>query len=108
MVISPRQLGNPYNQSHTEWKITLGMATGLPAIVSPQPSYLDVVERAAHPEAVVVCDHDQAWLEAFERATEGCEFSEKREAAVDVVRRYYASSVVAEMHRQAVQEVLAA
>lgn len=108
VVVSPRQLGNPYNQSHTEWKITLGMAAGLPAIVSPQPSYLDVAERAAHPEAVVVCNDDGDWLQAFERAIEGCEHSEKCEAAVDVVRRYYAASVVAEMHWQAVQEVLAA
>jgi hypothetical protein len=108
VAVSPRQLGNPYNQSHTEWKITLGMAAGLPTIASPQPSYLDVAERAAHPEAVVVCDDDRDWLQAFERAIEGCEHSEKCEAAADVVRRYYATSVVAEMHWQAMQEVLAA
>jgi hypothetical protein len=108
VVISPRDLTNPYNQSHTEWKITLGMAAGLPAIASPQPSYLDVAARASHPGAVTICDNDQDWLKAFELALDGAEFSEKREAAVDVVRRHYSTSVVAAMHLREMQSLLAA
>jgi hypothetical protein len=108
VVVSPRRLGNPYNQSHTEWKITLGMAAGLPAIASPQPSYLDVAERADHPEAVVICNDEAEWQLAFERALEGCGHAEKREAAVDVVRRHYCTSVVAAMHLREMQSLLAA
>lgn len=106
VIISPRRLENPYNQSHTEWKITLGMAVGLPAIASPQPSYLDVAGFASHPKAVTICASDAEWCDAFKDALDGRDFEERSRASVDVVRRHYSTSVVAEMHSREVRELL--
>ena len=43
VIISPKHLSNGYEMAHTEYKISLGMAVGLPAIASPQPSYVEAV-----------------------------------------------------------------
>jgi glycosyltransferase involved in cell wall biosynthesis len=43
VIISPRKLVNAYELGHTEWKITLGMASGLPAVASPQQSYVEAI-----------------------------------------------------------------
>ena len=106
VIISPRQLANPYNQSHTEWKITLGMAVGLPVIASPQPSYLDVAKLAAHPKAVTICASDADWCDAFGEAMGEVDFQDRSRASVDVVQSHYASSVVAKMHSREMLELL--
>jgi hypothetical protein len=106
VIISPRQLANPYNQSHTEWKITLGMAAGLPAIASPQPSYLDVAEIADHPKAVTICGSDADWCDAFAEAMGDVDFEDRSRASLDVVQRHYSSSVVAKMHSREMLELL--
>jgi glycosyltransferase involved in cell wall biosynthesis len=98
VILSPRLLDNPYNQSHTEWKITLGLACGLPAITSPQPSYLTVAERCRNPRTVCICNDDDAWRAAFEEALEGKNAEEKRASAREVVRQYYSTKVVASQH----------
>jgi glycosyltransferase involved in cell wall biosynthesis len=43
IIISPKRLVNAYELGHTEYKITLGMACGLPAVASPQQSYLEAI-----------------------------------------------------------------
>jgi glycosyltransferase involved in cell wall biosynthesis len=43
IIISPKRLCNAYEMGHTEYKITLGMACGLPAVASPQPSYVEAI-----------------------------------------------------------------
>src|SRR2546421_6523401 len=35
VIVSPKRLVNGYELGHTEWKITLGMAAGPPAVASP-------------------------------------------------------------------------
>ena len=106
VVISPRNLSNPYNQSHTEWKITLGMAAGLPAVASPQPSYVDVSARATHQDAVRICANDADWCEAFECAMDESNYAKKSAAAIEVVRNFYSTSIVARMHVNEVQKAL--
>lgn len=106
VIISPRGLENPYNQSHTEWKITLGMAAGLPAIASPQQSYLDVLERAADPSAVTICGSSEEWREALEAAFEGSSHDLASNAARKTVEAHYLSEVVARKHRFAVDSIL--
>lgn len=44
VIVSPKRLVNAYELAHTEWKITLGMAAGLPAVASPQQSYVEAIE----------------------------------------------------------------
>jgi len=64
VIVSPRYLDSPYNRSHTEWKLTLGLACGLPGIGSPQPSY---VEAAAFSQgALQICGDENQWKEAIE------------------------------------------
>lgn len=106
VVISPRFLENPYNQSHTEWKITLGMACGLPAIASPQPSYLDVRDRSARGSAVTICESCEEWKTAFETARRDGWHAEASEAARRVFLEHYATEVVAPRHVDAVKAVL--
>jgi glycosyltransferase involved in cell wall biosynthesis len=45
VIISPKDLANGYEMGHSEYKITLGMAIGLPAVASPQPSYIEAVSH---------------------------------------------------------------
>jgi glycosyltransferase involved in cell wall biosynthesis len=43
IIISPKRLNNAYEVAHTEYKIALGMAAGLPAVASPQQSYIEAI-----------------------------------------------------------------
>ena len=106
VVISPRFLDNHYNLSHTEWKITLGMACGLPAIASPQPSYLDVAVRCEDPGAVRICKTDEDWKAAFEEALEGNNHEQKSLSAREVVQRHYSTGVVAATHVEVLARLL--
>jgi glycosyltransferase involved in cell wall biosynthesis len=45
VIVSPKDLANGYEMGHTEYKIALGMAVGLPAVASPQPSYVEAVSH---------------------------------------------------------------
>jgi len=107
VVISPRFLDNPYNLSHTEWKITLGMACGLPAIASPQPSYLDVAVRCGFPRTVSICKTDEEWREAFGESLEGKDLEQKAFSARDVALRHYSTSVVAAEHADVLARLIA-
>lgn len=46
VIVSPRYLDSPYNRSHTEWKVTLGLVCGLSGLASPQPSYIEAAEES--------------------------------------------------------------
>jgi glycosyltransferase involved in cell wall biosynthesis len=106
VIISPRLLDNPYNRSHTEWKITLVMACGLPAIASPQKSYLDVLERAADPSAVTICRSSEEWREALEEAFDMTQHVAASNAARMTVETHYVSEVMATQHLKAVHCIL--
>src|SRR5579862_5197193 len=43
VIVSPKRLANGYELAHSEYKITLGMAAGLPAVASPQRSYVEAI-----------------------------------------------------------------
>lgn len=107
VIISPRTLDTPYNHSHTEWKITLGMACGLPAIASPVPSYRDVADRTA-PEAIRICESDAEWSAAFDAilSASQTESVEAARAAVAVVETEYCTEVVAPRHLEAVESII--
>lgn len=60
-IISPRTLNNGYNLGHTEYKISLGMARNLPAIASPQPSYVTALSRGGG----IICHTPNEWIEAL-------------------------------------------
>lgn len=97
VIVSPKQLVNPYELAHTEWKITLGMAIGLPAVASPQQSYVEAIE---HLGGGIVADSTAEWCEAFDRL----ESPSLREVigrnAERTVRELYATPVVARRYLQ--------
>ncbi len=44
IIISPKRIANAYERAHTEYKIALGMEMGLPAVASPQASYVEALD----------------------------------------------------------------
>jgi glycosyltransferase involved in cell wall biosynthesis len=64
IMLSPKRLINAYEMAHTEYKISLGMGVGLPAVASPQPSY---VEAIGHRGGGIVADTLDEWRDALIR-----------------------------------------
>jgi glycosyltransferase involved in cell wall biosynthesis len=60
-IISPKRLVNGYELGHTEWKITLGMATALPALASPQRSYVEALQGGGG----IVAESRDDWITAL-------------------------------------------
>jgi glycosyltransferase involved in cell wall biosynthesis len=63
IIVSPKRLVNAYEMGHTEYKITLGMAVGLPAIASPQPSYVEALAAGGG----IIADTAGEWRAALDR-----------------------------------------
>jgi glycosyltransferase involved in cell wall biosynthesis len=82
------------------------MACGLPAIASPQQSYLDVLERAADPSAITICGSPEQWREALERALDRSRHVIASKAARKTVETHYVSEVAARQHLQAMHSIL--
>ena len=98
VIVSPRYLDTPYNLSHTEWKITLGMACELPAIASPVPSYVDAGGRS-EPGAVSICRSDDDWTAALEHfLSDPARLSDAGANAFETVKQFYETGVVARQH----------
>jgi glycosyltransferase involved in cell wall biosynthesis len=90
-IISPKRLVNAYELGHTEWKITLGMAVALPAVASPQRSYVEALEGGGG----IVADSDEDWIAAFESI---CDPDVRRELggkARATVEERYSTPIVA-------------
>ena len=106
VFISPRFLDNTYNLGHTEWKITLAMASGTMVLCSPQPSYMTVSRLGG---GVRICDLDDDWSRAIEdvlaRKTDPCV---EGMAARKIVEAQYATPVVARRHAHFARSVLEA
>jgi glycosyltransferase involved in cell wall biosynthesis len=90
-IISPKRLVNGYELGHTEWKITLGMAAALPAVASPQRSYVEALEGGGG----IVADSREDWIAAFESL---CDPDVRRELggkARATVEERYSTPIVA-------------
>ena len=64
IMLSPKRLINAYEMAHTEYKITLGMAAGLPVVASPQQSYLEAIE---HRGGGIIANTPDEWRDALGR-----------------------------------------
>ena len=64
IIISPKRLTNGYEMGHTEYKIALGMAVGLPAVASPQHSYVEAIGYAG---GGVIAGNPEEWSAALNR-----------------------------------------
>ena len=101
-IVSPKRLVNGYELGHSEWKITLGMAAGLPAVASPQQSYVEAIE--AHGGGIVA-DSPEDWRAAFERLLDPAERAELGARARRTVEERYSTPVVARRYSDFLLEV---
>lgn len=92
VVISPKGLANSYDMGHTELKITVGMALGLPAIGSPQQSYREAI---SYKGGGFVVSTEAEWLEAFTRLQDWTVRREIGARARETVVEKYSVPVVA-------------
>ena len=92
-IVSPKRLVNAYEVCHTEYKITLGMAAGLPAVASPQQSYVEAIGWAG---GGIVADGVDEWRDALARlAGDPALRAELGARARRTVEERYATPVVA-------------
>jgi len=96
VVISPKRLTNGYEMAHTEYKITLGMAVGLPAIASPQQSYVEAISHRGGGVIASTLDEWRAALEQLRSATVRAELGQRARQTVD--ERYATPVVAAQYH----------
>jgi glycosyltransferase involved in cell wall biosynthesis len=92
VIVSPKRLVNAYELGHSEWKITLGMAVGLPAVASPQRSYKEAIE--AHGGGSIA-ESPEEWQSAFEELLSPARRQELGDRARRTVVERYSTPVVA-------------
>ena len=104
IIISPKRLINSYEIAHTEYKITLGMAAGLPAVASPQQSYIEAV---SHNGGGLIASTCEEWFVALDSLIKDDKLREDmgKKARQTVLDRY-STSVVAEKYYQVIKECL--
>ena len=91
VIISPKRLVNGYELGHSEWKITLGMAAGLPAVASPQRSYIEALAGGGG----IVADSREDWIAALDALRDPDRRSELGARARATVEERYSTPVVA-------------
>jgi glycosyltransferase involved in cell wall biosynthesis len=92
VIVSPKRLINGYELGHTEWKITLGMAVGLPAVASPQQSYIEAVRYLG---GGFIADSPDEWRDALEALRDPLVRADLGEKARRTVLERYATPIVA-------------
>jgi glycosyltransferase involved in cell wall biosynthesis len=101
-IVSPKRLVNGYELAHSEWKITLGMAVGLPAVASPQQSYVEAIGARG---GGIVADTPEEWREAVERLRDAAARDELGARARETVEELYSTPVVARRYGDFLLEV---
>jgi glycosyltransferase involved in cell wall biosynthesis len=103
VIVSPKRLVNGYELGHTEYKITPGMAVGLPAIASPQRSYVEAIRDRG---GGIVAEGPEEWLEALRRLVGDAGLrAEMGALAQQTVRARYATPVVAAQYLELIRRL---
>jgi glycosyltransferase involved in cell wall biosynthesis len=95
VIVSPKRLVNGYELAHTEWKISLGMAAGLPAVASPQRSYVEAIGADG---GGVVADSPDEWRAALEELQDPTRRRELGARARKTVEERYSTPVVSQRY----------
>lgn len=99
VIISPKILNNSYSLGHTEYKITLGMAAGLPVVASPQQSYIDALK---HKKCGFIVDGDEQWLDSLNSLVADYSLRKKMGAdAYKTVKENYTTEVISKRYEKA-------
>jgi glycosyltransferase involved in cell wall biosynthesis len=103
VIVSPKRLVNAYELGHTEYKIALGMAVGLPAVASPQQSYLEAI--GAHGGGIVAGSTAE-WIEALRTLQADAALRGRMGAfARRTVRERYSTPVIAKRYLQLLEQL---
>ena len=102
VIVSPKKLVNAYELGHTEYKITLGMAAGLPAIASPQQSYVEAI--GAHGGGFIATTTAE-WIEALQRLQDAALRQRLGAFARRTVRERYSTPVVGRMYLDVLRQL---
>ena len=102
-IVSPKRLVNAYELAHTEWKITLGMAAGLPAVASPQQSYVEAIEADG---GGIVAQSPKEWEAALSSLRDPARREDLGARARKTVVERYSTPVVARRYLDALRSVL--
>ena len=104
IIISPKYLCNGYEMGHTEYKITLGMAVGLPAVASPQSSY---VEAISYKNGGIIADTGEEWLRAFNLLANDHNLRVEMGArARQTIIEHYSTPVISKKYLKVINELL--
>ena len=61
--ISPRKTDNSYDLGHSHLKVGIFLAHGIPALASPIPSYVEVIEKS---KGGKICEFSADWVSALD------------------------------------------
>jgi len=90
--ISPRKTNNFYDLGHSHFKIGIFLAHGIPALVAPIPSYIEVIKKS---KAGKVCNSSSEWSSALDRIIENHEcLWEWSQLARENMKPYSTDSVI--------------
>lgn len=105
IIVSPKRLVNAYELAHTEYKITLGMAVGLPVVASPQRSYIEALADGGG----ILASTDQAWRDALQTlASDAALRADHGERGRQTVIARYSTPVVAAAYGRLIEQVAGA
>lgn len=74
LCVTPRRTDNPYDCGHSHFKIGVFMAQGVPALASPLPSYIEVIEKTGGGR---ICASESAWAAALDEVVKDRQMIEK-------------------------------
>lgn len=101
-IVSPKRLVNSYELGHTEYKISLGMGVGLPAVASPQQSY---VEAISYRGGGMICETPEEWLDALRRLADPALRAELGGRARQTVVERYSTAVTARAYLELIESL---
>lgn len=103
IIISPKRLFNAYEMGHTEYKISLGMALGLAAVASPQPSYIEIINES---RGGIIAQSESDWYEALNLLINDVELRRSMGArARKMVLERYSTPVVAAQYAELIRQL---
>ncbi|OGS36743.1 MAG: hypothetical protein A2293_06840 [Elusimicrobia bacterium RIFOXYB2_FULL_49_7] len=104
ILISPKVLNNSYEMGHSEYKITLGMAQGLPVLASPQQSYVEALQNSG---AGIICKDSNEWRNGFLALINNAGMRQNMGVnGKEIVRARYSSKVVAGQYAELISQMV--
>lgn len=93
ICISPRVLDNSYDLGHSNFKIMVFLAQGVPALVSPQDSYVEVVRNGFNG---YVCQTTEDWVTYLQAMLQDrSQLAEMSRNAIESAQPYLTETVLA-------------